>query len=422
MTQRIAIIGGGAAGIMVAATLLESNENVQIDLFEKNNELGVKVSISGGGRCNVTTGITDKQLLLTKYIRGSNFLKPAMAGFPPDKVMEWFGKHNVPLKIEKDLRVFPQSDNGTDIVDSFIKIFNSHKDRMRVHFLEGVTEIVQVDNNDFELTTKKNKYIFDKVVITTGGNAYRHTGSTGDGYDFAKKFGHTITPLGPSLNSFEVKEDWCKDLKGISFQNAKIDVVLSNGERRSVIGPAIFTHFGVSGPAIFAMAAHIAFEEIKADNPTKIFITPDFQLNFEVLDKRLTYAISQNGSKYIINVLAEYIPYKLAEKILEICKIEGDKKAAEISKEHRRQVVHLLTGKLEITILSRRPGDEFVTAGGINLVEVESKTMRSKLNPNLYFAGEVLDIDGLTGGFNLQAAWATGHIAGVSIAKSFILE
>jgi len=415
--KKIAIIGGGAAGIMCAATILEENDNLQIDLFEKNTTLGVKVSISGGGRCNVTTGITDKPVLLSKYIRGSKFLSPAMSAFPPDQVIKWFEKHNIPLKIEDDLRVFPRSDIGTDIVDAFHTVFNKHKERMKIHFVEGVTDVQRNGNVKFKLTTKKSEYIFDSIILTTGGNAYSHTGSTGDGYQFAKIFGHSITPLGPSLNSFEVQEEWCKDLKGISFQNAKIEVVLSNGQRKSVVGPALFTHFGVSGPAIFAMAAHIAFEKITKIAPIKIFITPESTANFEELDSSLNRSLSQNGGKYVINILSEFVPYRLAEKILEISKIEGDKKSAEISKEQRRQIVHLLTGKLMITLFSRRPGDEFVTAGGVELTEVESKTMKSRLNPNLYFAGEVLDIDGLTGGFNLQAAWATGRMAGLAMSK-----
>ena len=413
MNTKIAIIGGGAAGIMAAATIIENTTDTQIDLFEKNNQLGVKVSISGGGRCNVTTGITDRNTLLSKYFRGSKFLAPAMAAFPPNKVIEWFENHGVPLKTEEDLRVFPRSDNGTDIVDMFEKIFDKHKDRITIHFLEGVLDIDYLENK-FKLSTKKSEYTFDKIILTTGGNAYSQTGSTGDGYTFAKKLGHHITALGPSLNSFEVFEEWCKDLKGISFQNAKIEVVLSTGQRKIVIGPALFTHFGLSGPAVFALASHVAFEEIKKDKPIKIYITPDSTSTFEELDSSLTRSLAQNGGKYIINVLAEYVPYRMAEIILELCNVDGDKKSAEISKENRRQIVHYLTGKLSITLTSRRQGDEFVTAGGVDTTEVVSKTMKSKVNPNLYFAGEVLDIDGLTGGFNLQAAWATGRMAGLT--------
>jgi len=407
--HKIAIIGGGAAGMIAAATLIEEKVDAEIHLFEKNNILGKKVSISGGGRCNVTTGITDKNTLLSKYTRGSKFLIPAFGLFPPDKVFKWFEEKGVPLKIEDDLRVFPQSDNGKDIVKLFENLF---KNKIKVHLESSIESI----DKGFIVKTKNEKDFFDVVVITSGGNAYRHTGSTGDGYDFAKSCKHSITALGPSLNSFEVKEEWCKELAGISLENAKL-ITSTNKEKLSASGPFLFTHFGISGPVTFAFSSKTAFNKVDKNNPLKINLIPNVEYEFNSLDRLLQTLIAENGAKQIITIISELTTRRLAEEILKIAKINKEKKSAEVKKEERNEISHLLTGKLELNLISRRSGDEFVTAGGVDLNEVNRKTMESKILPNLYFAGEVLDIDGLTGGFNLQSAWATGRLAGISIAR-----
>lgn len=402
---------------MAAATLLEQNQEndkqIEVHLFEKNKMLGNKVSISGGGRCNVTTGITDKRQLLSKYIRGSQFLTPALAAFPPNKVKDWFEAHGVPLKIEDDMRVFPVSDIGKDIVDLFERLFEDS--RIHIHYLENIINI-EPDQN-FKIISNKGEYLVDKVILTTGGNAYRHTGSTGDGYAFAKNLGHSITELGPSLNSFMTAEQWCKNLSGIDFQQAKFDIVLSNEEKRIIEGPMLFTHFGISGPAVFALAAHAAFEKISPAQPYKIKFSPIKGETFDSWDQKLQEAIHESPTKFAVNILHQFFPARFAEVILQLAQIPNDKKATEISKEGRREIAHLLSRKIELHLTMRRPGDEFVTAGGVRLEEVDRRTMQSKINPNLYFAGEILDIDGLTGGFNLQAAWATGKMAGENCCR-----
>lgn len=416
--KKIAIIGGGAAGMIAAATLLEENVDADIYLFDKNPVLGKKVSISGGGRCNVTTGITDKNILFSKYTRGSKFLIPAINTFPPEKVFKWFEDHNVPLKIEKDLRVFPKSDIGSDIVRVFEALF-----KKKIHVcLNETMKSLKPNGKGFHIETSKNKYDFDIVVITSGGNAYKHTGSSGDGYDFAKACGHTITKLGPSLNSFEVKESWCKELSGISLENVKFETSLKNKTKISVNGPFLFTHFGISGPATFALSSHLAFNEISKENPITISLFPDSKKNFDSWNNELLNEILENSKKQINYILSGFLPKRLVEEILKIANIKPEKKGSEVSKEERKKISHLLSGELKLTLLSRRPGDEFVTAGGVSLEEVNKKTMESKLRSDLYFAGEVLDIDGLTGGFNLQSSWATGRLAGISIAKKLKIE
>ena len=415
--MKIAIIGGGAAGMMAAATLLEKNVSAKIYLFESNNVLGKKVSISGGGRCNVTTGITDKSLLLSKYTRGSKFLIPSFYEFPPEKVMAWFEDHKVPLKTETDLRVFPESDTGSDIIRAFEKLF---KKKVFVLLNEQVIKLSSAPEQRFNLETKNENYDFDIVIITSGGNAYRHTGSKGDGYNFAKACNHTITQLGPSLNSFEVKEDWCKKLAGISLPNTKLEYHEKNKQKISVNGPFLFTHFGISGPVTFALSSHLAFEEISKNHPIKISLIPRTNSNPDFWDKEFLSKFSESPKKQIKHIISEYIPKRLTIELLTLCKISPDKQCGEITKEERKNITKVFSGEIKLTLLSRMKGDEFVTAGGVSLDEVNKNTMESRITPNLYFAGEVLDIDGLTGGFNLQSAWATGRLAGLSIARKLI--
>jgi predicted Rossmann fold flavoprotein len=414
MKQRIAIIGGGAAGLMCAATLIEEQVNAEIHLFERNDILGAKVIISGGGRCNVTTGITDKKILFTKYTRGADFLKTSFYEFPPEKVVEWFESHGVPLKNEEDNRVFPKSDNGKDVVGAFEKLFS--KNKVQVHLSEAVKNIIP-SNETFQLESNKGTYLFDVIVLTTGGNAYQHTGSKGDGYAFAKNFGHSITKLGPSLNSFLTQEEWPKKLSGISLENAKLETIAEDGQKKTATGPIIFTHFGLSGPATFALSSHLAFTPISKDTPHKINLIPIADKSGEQWDEELKKKFQENGARQVHNILSEFFPGRLADTILELASVNLSKKAAELSKQDRKRIVELLSGKLSMNFITRRPGDEFVTAGGVSLSEVDDKTMESKIMPGLYFAGEILDIDGVTGGFNLQSSWATGRVAGRSIKR-----
>ncbi len=410
--MRIAIIGGGAAGMMCGATILEKNPDADIFLFEKNSTLGRKVIISGGGRCNVTTGVTNRRKLLSNYTRGAEFLNYAFTKFSPVHVQNWFIDHGVPLKCEDDNRVFPVSDEGKDIVSVFENIFLKHNVHLRCG--ESVMEITAGISHRFHIRSHKAEYDVDIVIITTGGNAYQQTGSTGDGYAFARAFGHTITQLGPSLNSFEVAQEWCTDLRGVSLPNAQL-VVDVGGLQKSVDGPMIFTHFGISGPSVFALSSNIAFETISKKNPISVSLIPLAHRTYEDWDRYIQHAIHQNGLQHMLTVVSNDMPKRLAQAILEIASIPLDKKCAVLSKEERKKLAKLLSIDLKLTLLSRRPGDEFVTAGGVKLLEVNEKTMESRLYKGLFFAGEVLDIDGLTGGFNLQSSWATGRIAGLSV-------
>ncbi|MFZ2804169.1 MAG: aminoacetone oxidase family FAD-binding enzyme [Patescibacteria group bacterium] len=406
--MKIGIIGGGAAGLMAAAAAHEANPDADIFLIERNDGLGKKVIISGGGRCNVTTGIFDVKTVLTRYPRGGKFLSSAMYKFPPEQVYAWFESHGVPLKIEEDLRVFPRSDDGKDIVRVFENLFHSP----RIHLLLKAAAIdVEKQPEGFHVIFKNNAepLIVDKLILTTGGQAYRHTGSKGDGYAFAQALGHTITPLAPSLNAFFTQETWPAGLSGLSFQKATITA--KKQKKFSYTGPFLFTHKGVSGPAVFAVSSLVAFETYDREHPLDIAIDlfPD-QTSDEVRSMIETN-ISANPKKSFTNSLLGIISKSLAETVVNELGIVAEKKAGEVGKKDILRCVNWLKG-IPLHAIARGAGDEFVTAGGVELKEVDPTTMESKICPGLFFAGEILDIDGFTGGFNLQASWATGKLAG----------
>jgi predicted Rossmann fold flavoprotein len=410
--MRIAIIGAGAAGLMAAATIQETNPEADVFLIEKNDGLGKKVIISGGGRCNVTTGIFDIRTVLTRYPRGNKFLMSAMHQFPPQEVYAWFEAHGVPLKIEEDLRVFPQSNDGKDIVGVFEKMFA--KSHIEFALKTNVIRIEKAEDG-FHLFTKdqKDPLEVDRVIITTGGQAYRHTGSTGDGYAFAQALGHTITPLAPSLNSFYTEEAWPGTLSGLSFEKANI--ISKRGKKQFWTGPFLFTHKGVSGPAVFSLSSLVAFENYDKTNPLEIEIDLFPDQTADQVRELIEKNIVANPKKAFGNILIGIVPKSLGEVVCKELGIPYDKKAGDMSKKELIQVSSWLKG-IPLKVIGRGAGDEFVTAGGVELKEVNPSTMESKITPGLFFAGEILDIDGFTGGFNLQASWATGRKAGESAA------
>lgn len=412
--MRIAIIGGGAAGLMAAATIHETCPHTDIFLIERNKELGKKVMISGGGRCNVTTGFEHLPTVLGSYPRGGKFLSSAMHQFPPSSVYLWFETHGVPLKTEEDLRVFPKSNKGKDVVDVFNNLFtHSHVSVL----LEHHATRVEKKESHFVVTLKNGKTLeTDVLVLTTGGQAYRHTGSTGDGYAFAETLGHTITPLAPSLNSFFTVEVWPKELSGLSFERATMTAIISKKPLPSTTGPFLFTHTGLSGPAVFALSSLVAFEPYDRMHPLLITIHLFPDLTLAELESKISILIKENPKKSMGNILAMIVPKSLSEVLCKETDIDEHKRAIEVAKKDIASCALWLT-RIPLHVNGRGAGDEFVTAGGIPLSEVNPKTMESNITPNLYFAGEILDVDGYTGGFNLQASWATGRLAGEAIAK-----
>lgn len=408
--MRVAIIGGGAAGLMTAATIAETNPLVDVFLIERNSELGKKVVISGGGRCNVTTGLRDMQTLFTKYPRGAKFLSSAFYQFPPASVYEWFEAHGVPLKTEDDLRVFPVSDDGHDIVGAFERLFAAS--RVNILHSHAATRVEKRGEHFVVHFKTQDELAVDRVVLTTGGQAYRHTGSHGDGYTFAESLGHTVTPLAASLSSFISREAWVKDLAGVSWEFAAFRT--DRGNTSPIEGPFLFTHHGITGPALFALSALIAYEPISPQEPLTILINLFPDVSRDESFGWIKDACAEFPKRSIQNIIATLVPKSLAEKICVLAKIPGDKHGGEVNKKEMESLRDIMSG-LPVTVIGRGAGDEFVTAGGVDLSEVNPSTMESKITPGLFFAGEILNIDGFTGGFNLQASWATGHLAGSSL-------
>jgi predicted Rossmann fold flavoprotein len=411
--MRIAIIGGGAAGMMCAATVQELNGVADIFLLERNEALGKKVIISGGGRCNVTTGVRDLKVVLEKYPRGGAFLRTAMQNFPPAAVYEWFEAHGVPLKTQADERVFPVSDDGRDVVGVFDRLFATGK--TEVMLLKVVTKVEKV-GDVFKIHIRDRAYPLevDRVVLTTGGQAYRQTGSLGDGYAFAGGLGHSTTSLAPSLNSFTTKEKWSADISGLSFPRAELKALIPGQPKFT--GPFLFTHRGVSGPAVFALSAKVAFEKYDAQQPLPLAIDLFPAVNHEELRNQIIELVQDLQARQLVNALAVLVPKSLAEVLMRALNIPDNKRAAELSKKELHACVTWLKA-VPLAVVGRGAGDEFVTAGGISLEEIDPRTMQSKICPGLYFAGELIDVDGFTGGFNLQASWATGRLAGMHVGR-----
>lgn len=437
---KIGIIGGGAAGMMAAATIKELQPDLDVVIFEKNAYLGAKVIISGGGRCNVTTGMTtngtsplsnnrhDIEKLLENYPRGGKFLMSAFFRCPPATIIEWFESHGVPLKTEEDFRVFPQSNDGHDIVGALESVLK--ETGTEIHLNTTITHIEKLatpspENTDtthpsFRLHARTGHYDVNALILTTGGNAYRHTGSTGDGYAFAKTFNHTITDLAPSLSSYITIEKWPAKVSGVSFEKAELTLKTpTNTYTRT--GAFLFTHKGVSGPAVFALSGMAAYDTPSNGNPLHLTINFFPDESSHDFGQRFQKLANDHGAKTLFNFLDIFLPKSLCDVFIELLSTNGPidptLKASHIDKNLKTHILTLLQA-LPLTIINRTPGDEFVTAGGVPTTEVNTNTMESKLQPNLYFAGELLNIDGFTGGFNLQASWATGRLAGESILKN----
>lgn len=416
--KKIAIIGAWPAGLMTVASILEQSSNTafEINIFEKNASFAKKLLISGGGRCNVTTGITDKKILATKYTRWWDFIKSAMGQFWPKKCYEWFESHGVNLKIENDLRVFPLSNDGNEVLWVFEKIIANYRNNVRVYFRERVENISKntshdvLQNNKWTIITKNSNYCADIVVIATGWNAYAHTGSSGDGYGLARKLWHTITPLWPSLSSFLTKEEWIHTLSGISFPQASI--IYKN---ISLSWDLLCTHFGISWPLSFMLASNLAFIEIDSIN---VLFVPISTMDSNSWDQFLQQYFQQFPKKSLHNILATKLPKKFCDIFIDTFFVHiKNTFPSSIAKKDRASIADALWNGIPITLTGRRPWDEFVTAGGISTDEIQKSTMQSMIHDDLYFVGEILNVDGYTGGLSLQICWSSWYVAGKHIAS-----
>lgn len=403
----IAVIGAGAAGLIAAGSASCSNTNVL--LFETNQKVGRKLYITGKGRCNVTNNCEISELLSNIPVN-PRFLYSAFGNFNSQDVINFFENLGVKLKTERGNRVFPVSDKSCDIVDA---LFSYVKKKGVKLIFNTVLDICEKDNS-FIVKTEKQNYIVDKVIITTGGASYPATGSTGDGYRFAKQFGHSIITPRPSLVPLVEKDGVCQKLMGLSLKNISLTVFENDKKIFNEFGEMLFTHFGVSGPLVLSASSHMRYFGSKN---YKILIDLKPALDEKALDKRLLNDFEDFKNSDFINALGKLLPKKIIPVIVEFCGIDPHTKVHSITKAQRTKLRTIIKA-FPISISGTRPISEaIITTGGVNVSEINPKTMQSKKKCGLYFAGEVLDVDAYTGGFNLQIAWSTGRLAGISACK-----
>jgi len=400
--EEITIIGAGASGLMAMAKILENAPQKKITIIERSDKIASKILLTGGGRCNITNAEDDIKKLLKNYPRSQNFLKFALYDFSPKKVMEWFEERGIPLKTEENKRVFPISNKASSVKELFEKIIKDHDVNL---LLNSKPKSVKKQKDHFEIQLNNEKIIkTKKLLITTGGSFNPNPLNLAFGYQTAKNFKHKIIELKAGLTAF--LSDETNDLAGLTLKNTNL--TLKTKQNYKFKGDLLFTHKGISGPGIFALSSLSADENISKNNPAiiEIDLVPD--KNEEELRKKIKEK-AENSKSLFSNILSIFINKKIAKIIFPL-----DKKANEISKKELNQTIEKIK-KFKIQISGRVNGEEIVTIGGIDTSEINEKTMESKLCPNLFFAGEILNIDGFTGGFNLQSAWATGKVAGQNI-------
>lgn len=406
--SKVLVIGGGAAG-MFAAIFAAYNGN-EVHLFEKNEKLGKKLFITGKGRCNITNA-SDLEVLFSSVVTNAKFLYSSFYGYTNQDVIDFFENIGVQTKIERGNRVFPVSDHSSDVISGLTKELK--KLGVEIHLRTEVERVVGKEH--FEQIELKNgkKIVGDSCIIATGGFSYQTTGSTGDGYRFAKEMGHKVTEILPSLVPLVIKEEYVKELQGLSLRNIEATVYDGKKKLYSDFGEMLFTHYGVSGPLMLSASSYIAKKVREKELKLVIDLKP--ALTFEQLDGRVLREFEESMNKQFKNAIQKLFPSKLVPVILAVSDIDSEKKVNLITKEERQQFVTLIKN-FTLTIIGLRDFNEaIITKGGVNVKEINPSTMESKFVQGVYFVGEVLDLDALTGGFNLQIAWSTGYAAGSSI-------
>ncbi|MDO5540900.1 MAG: NAD(P)/FAD-dependent oxidoreductase [Eubacteriales bacterium] len=414
--KKILVIGGGAAGMFAAIAAAENG--CEVHLCEKNERLGKKIYITGKGRCNLTNAC-DMEELFESVCTNRKFLYSAFYGYTNQDVISFFENHGMKTKIERGNRVFPVSDKSADVIDVLRKAMQSAG--VKVHLNMQVKEILTEKNETgckvagIRLSDGTDMRA-DAVIVATGGLSYPSTGSTGDGYRFAQECGHTVTECYPSLVPFNTKEAFVKELQGLSLRNVTLSVYDGKKKLYEEFGEMMFTHFGVTGPLV--LTASTVVQKKLRQKSLRLIIDLKPALSDEQLDMRLIREFDEGKNKQFKNVIGNLFPSKLTPVMLELSGISPEKKVNEITREERAQLVHLIR-HLELTATGLRDYNEaIITKGGISVKEIQPAAMESKLVSNLYFAGEVLDLDAVTGGFNLQIAWSTGYAAGFHAANT----
>ena len=406
--RRIIIIGAGASGLIAGAQA--AKRGLDVTIVERNSRPARKVMITGKGRCNVTNACFDINELISNVVRNPRFMYSAFSSFMPYDTMALLQDMGVETKIERGNRVFPVSDKAVDIVDALVK----NAKQSGVKFVQGCVTSFNTENGVIKSVNLENADIIegDAFAVCTGGKSYASTGSDGIGYELAKSVGHTITPLKPSLVSLVASNGFIPDLQGLSLRNISIKLLDGEKEIYSDFGEMLFTHYGVSGPVILSASAHM---QSPREHNYKIVIDLKPALDYAALDKRIQRDFSEFANRDFINSLEKLLPNKLIPVIVKRSAIPPSLKVNQITKEQRQSLVELFKN-FTVDISDFRPINEaIVTSGGVDVKEINPKTMQSKLVDNLYFAGEVIDVDAYTGGFNLQIAFSTGFLCGNNI-------
>jgi len=407
----LAIIGAGPAGMMAAVRASQCGAKVL--LLEKNRMPGIKLLMTGKDRCNITNAETDPLKFADNFGKNGKFLLNALYCFGAEETIRFFDENAVKTKVERGGRVFPESDRARDVQELFLRLIKEQgvsvlcNSRVKtiVHREDAIEKIILEDASEIRA---------GKYLICTGGLSYPKTGSTGDGFSWAENLGHTITQ--PALTPILVKEPWVKELEGLSLKNVSISVYQDNKKKDERFGEALFTDSGLSGPIILDMSKSIG--NLLALGQAKLFIDFKPALDFNVLDKRLLRDFEENRNKAIKNILPGLLPRKLIPVIMSLAQIDPEKKGNSITKDDRKRL-RLLLKEFPLTIKSLLGFNKaIITAGGIPLKEIDPKTMRSRIIRNLFFAGEIIDLDGPTGGYNLQVCWSTGYLAGEQAARA----
>lgn len=406
MKYNIAVIGGGPAGIIGAG--FASSKGHDVTLFEKNNKLGKKLFITGKGRCNITNA-SYIQDFFDNIISNEKFLYSSFYSFTNKDIIDLLNSYGVTTKVERGDRVFPKSDKSSDVIRALETFLIDNNAKVSLN--SNISDIY-MEEGLFHLVANGKNLIFDKVLIATGGKSYSSTGSTGDGYKFAKKLGHKIVDIRPSLVPLEIEENWIRELQGLSLKNVTIRAVYKNKLLYEDFGEMIFTHYGISGPIVLSMSNYIGKYPAK---DIKISIDLKPALDIETLDTRILRDFDKYSNKQFKNGLNDLFPKKLIPIIINLSGIVPYKEIHQITKNERMNLLYLIKD-LSMTFKSFRPLEEaIVCAGGIDTKEIDSSTMESRIVKGLYFAGELIDVHGLTGGYNLQIAYSTGYLAGTSM-------
>ena len=401
------VIGGGPAGMFAA--IMAAQQGNRVLLLERNDRLGKKLLITGKGRCNVTNNCTEQEIL-QNVPRNGRFLYSAMAACPPVKVMEFFESHGCVLKTERGNRVFPVTDRSQSVLESL----QNELRRQRVTVQTARVKHILTENGTVcGVQTEKETFSARWVILATGGLSYPTTGSTGDGYAMARELGHTVTPTEGSLVPLEIAGNDCPDMQGLSLRNVGVKLLSEKGKLLyKDFGELLFTHFGVSGPTVLSASAHL-----KGEN-CRLVLDLKPALEEEKLDSRILRDLSMYQNRSMENALTDLLPRSMIPVVLRRLNIDPTMQANALKKQQRRELVTLLKS-FPLDITGKRPvAEAIITSGGIKVAEIDPKTMESKIVPGLYFAGEIIDCDAYTGGFNLQIAWATAYAAGMAVSRA----